>query len=941
MATHTYNYHDKAPAQTDLERLTKEHAEQPIDKLLPESLLVKVRARNVPGKVLWVDYDAAKRYGFDVPADHRMTPEFHEQLINALSFKVATDDAQSSDTPYTDAWADRYVSQGSGGSGRAIFVKKGDTSFCIKGAGVTPLAGVFAQSSKNPGTCSLRQAIAEAVMGKLSHNLFTQGGTGVLAILDVGDRSYDKQGKEKPRALIVRYGNHIRPAHVLNPTIFMQVTGRTLNAIAEREKNAQAMHPKKVLMAIGNAHAYTQAEQLRWRVSHGMLHIGNSGLFGEMLDHDYTTTQARTAPVHGAPDSRLPRGTEAGHLYRTERFARITLASRVHEDSREQYRDQYGLYKDVSMLRACGMKKELAEVFAEEHDLLAKRFRKQLMHISKYYNSGPLDAGRSDTSKTSIVDIFHLLGKAPSAVKDGVIAPETIKALLKPVYDDRTGITGWRQRHVVSASTSRSQETPFSKLIRRLRHASADRRQESSSDSNSPRVEKTPISKYRCTEEQAKKLIDEFSQEFSKVYPSVIRKAQEVGVKKGLFADQAQCLRSIQQRAEFENRPIDKAIRFNLSSQIDVVIAKYAEDNNRYAEVIQKTVDEVIADSLRNVDQIVKQGEISVHDDHLEIQKATIDSVSYGIRIDMNGEQHLNISIPLPKRAEGLQVDTAAGGEIQIIDDEGAGKHTLRLMLSDESEAIMLHGKPDPVIGALTFSLPLVPYTIGQVRGDLLVDTGTSNANHVKLSGYVFAAPDHHEIGVLTAVDQQAANLWKQMTGEASLKDELQWIATIIYPEKADNFRDKEVFIETMKSGKLTKPTVIKVDENAQMVYFRDEIGKQARLRIKKVSLNDLPDSVAKDVEDYGKLQAEQIGGRPEKKGKKVMRRLKSALSFTKKEKSASAIRKGGDPIIEKLTFDEGVEVMRGQRYQAGMSASKEPAVTKTEKGASKGRRGR
>src|SRR5437016_5124004 len=97
------------------------------------------------------------------------------------------------------------------------------------------------------------------------------------------------------------------------------------------------------------------------------------------------------------------------------------------------------------MLRACGMKKELATALVKHDPRLAEDFRKLVMDISKYYNNGPLNVSRSDTSKTSIIDIFHLLGRAPSVLNDGTISVDEIVKLLEPVYDDRTSITGWRK----------------------------------------------------------------------------------------------------------------------------------------------------------------------------------------------------------------------------------------------------------------------------------------------------------------------------------------------------------------------------------------------------------------------------------------------------------------------------------------------------------------
>lgn len=719
MAIHTYRY--TPPITTPLEAVTKAHAEQPVSEVLPASSLITVKAKNVPGKVLWVDYDAARRHGFDVPPDNRMTKEFHDQLISALSFKK--DDGQSSNAKCIDALATKYSDPGSKGDGRALYVGK----FCIKGAGVTPLAGLRAADSKNPGTCPVHEAIIEASAGKLSHNLMAQGGTGVLAIIDVGDRAYDDDtGKDQPQALIVRYGNHIRPAHATTRESMLDMwpTGtdqKQLSAISGLSK-------KDIPEALALAHGRAAAEQLRWRFVHGVLGDSNNGLYAEMLDHGYTSTQARTAPVHGVSDQGIQMMESifpaSGYLYRTEGRNREELLSIMDKSAGSKYKKHYAHYKDVEMLHACGMKKELAMALVKEDPKLAQKFRKMVMHISKFYNNGPLNVSRSDTSKTSIVDIFHLLGMAPSELKDGVISADTVEKLLKPAYDDMTLITGWRKRQRYSWMPDTDE------------------------------LKTTRISKYHCqTSEEAEKLVQEFAQEFSGLYPAVIEKSKEIGLRNGFFENEHQFMQSIQKRAEFENKPIDKLIRFNLREQLRTVIGKYEKTGD--INQIQSTVDELIADSIRNVDQILKQGDISVHKDHLEVQKAVINGATYAVHIDMNGKQHLDISFQVQNDADGYKLACAPDGAT-------ISNPTLRLKISSENEPAVLQGKLDSATGKLTFSLPLEPYMLGKVSGQLSLDT-TKPSSTRNLSGYVFAAPDEQELDILTSVDAQAKDFRRKM----------------------------------------------------------------------------------------------------------------------------------------------------------------------------------
>ncbi|NJM31680.1 MAG: hypothetical protein HC848_00755 [Limnobacter sp.] len=244
---------------------------------------------------------------------------------------------------------------------------------------------------------------------------------------------------------------------------------------------------------------------------------------------------------------------------------------------------------------------------------LAKQFRKLLMHVSKFYNNGSLDVKQTDTSKTSVVDIFNLLAMAPKALEDGYISPDTVKTLLHPEYDDQSAVRSWREKEPESST--------------------------SGTDNSSTHKFKN----YYCkTSEDAKKVVEQFAQDFSDLYPRVIETIQTIGVQEGFFATKEQCMQSMLKRAEFENKPIDRLIRFNLRNYLDEIIPKYEKSD--CADLIKTTIDELIAESIRNVDAILKQGSIHVFQDHLEIQKAVINGTNYAIHVHENGDRHLVVS---------------------------------------------------------------------------------------------------------------------------------------------------------------------------------------------------------------------------------------------------------------------------------------------------------
>ena len=77
-----------------------------------------------PGRVIWVNFDLARELGFKVPRTNQMTPQFHEQLLSALSFRVPTAKGDQRIEETITMYADRYGGDGVApglGAGRAGF----------------------------------------------------------------------------------------------------------------------------------------------------------------------------------------------------------------------------------------------------------------------------------------------------------------------------------------------------------------------------------------------------------------------------------------------------------------------------------------------------------------------------------------------------------------------------------------------------------------------------------------------------------------------------------------------------------------------------------------------------------------------------------------------------------------------------------------------------
>src|SRR5581483_10034580 len=154
------------------------------------SRMEPVKLVNVPGRVMWVDFDLARELGFNVPKDNRMTPEFHQELLQALSYRVLKDGEDPAGKTVVQGGADRYQGTGMGGAtgaGRAAFLPALNVN--IKGAGRTPLASAPSGTdfTHSHGGAPAREGLLEAIWGLEADNLFANKGTRILAVIDSGD----------------------------------------------------------------------------------------------------------------------------------------------------------------------------------------------------------------------------------------------------------------------------------------------------------------------------------------------------------------------------------------------------------------------------------------------------------------------------------------------------------------------------------------------------------------------------------------------------------------------------------------------------------------------------------------------------------------------------------------------------------------------------------
>jgi hypothetical protein len=185
--------------------------------VLGKERFAEVSCVRVDGRVSWCNFELLRQMGVPVPPGNVMTPELSQLLVDNLAFRALKPGEEAGERPVQTLFADRYGGSGigdNGGAGRAAFLPWGNLN--IKGVGLTPLAVVDPEDFQHShGGAPMREGLIEAVWGEVGSNLFSQGSTRILAVIDVHDRTLWPDGSSEKRALIVRATDQLRPAHLL------------------------------------------------------------------------------------------------------------------------------------------------------------------------------------------------------------------------------------------------------------------------------------------------------------------------------------------------------------------------------------------------------------------------------------------------------------------------------------------------------------------------------------------------------------------------------------------------------------------------------------------------------------------------------------------------------------------------------------------------------
>lgn len=683
-----------------------------IGEVLGRGRYARFEAVRVPGRVAWVNFELARQMGFDVPPSNTMTPALEKQLIEALSWRALEAGEEAGDRETITMIADKYGGTAlvrNEGAGRAGFLPWGNLT--VKGVGKTPLLDEETSDFLHGhGGAPMREGLLEAIWGEVNTNLFTRGSTQILAVIDTGDETVFPDGSREKRALIIRAGEQLRPAHLLageedghkqTTSIFLEAARRT--GLLRTEGDQPDV--RETMTAVADAHAKTAAEQVRWRVLHGAVSTSNMEFDGAQMDLATETSQARTAPIHVLAH---------GQTYLNEHVERAVELQRSYDAvvdglskrERKQYngkklavervmRDRYDYHLGVQFLKAAGLKERVAERIAEAEPDLATSYRTTLLEMAKLTNrDGRFNAEEDTHDDKSVVDVFNMLGGLPGAYFDepGGDHRETIRSLLKPLISSNPRHAGGLVREV-----------------------------------------------------------DELVDKFAPLYHEVMQAALTHGA--DAYDDLDAMKRAVTQRAAFENVPMDQLYRKSLHDMLVGKIGEYQATGD--ADLFREAVDKTIAASVRNVDALIGQGTASrLNDGGVELGARTIDGIGYSVRAWDSGRRRLHLEVPVTPEGDGFRLPTLPGAphlSHRQVENLSYLFTTDGWKTNQQVEARL--GSNEDGAPVLTFDIPKLRSDVGQLEGLFYCEAGgfwlKDGASNFR--GYSFAVPDNVELEAIEA----------------------------------------------------------------------------------------------------------------------------------------------------------------------------------------------
>lgn len=588
----------------------------------------EVDAVKITGKVIWCNFDLARELGFDVPPSNRLTAQFHEQLIDALAYRVLEPGEDVAARKTIKLYADKYGGEGVSpalGAGRAGFLPYGN--LYLKGIGLTPLfrQDNYEDFEHSHGGVPIDEALAEALFGEVNTNLFTRGSTRILAIIDYGEFITYPKGNKIARVLAVRAGSQLRPAHLLvkplkrskdRLEVFIRMT-RDSGQLVMRKNPAggeDVADIRATMLRVIDDHAQTSAEQFRWRMLHGALSSSNMEISGAMLDLATQSMQPRTAPIYVLqfPDSiygreHIERAIQLRPIYRvlvrSTPHAQRELLNAKPINFLIEMDNAYHKHLQLKLLGATGLKAEVARRLQAGHADITRRFTETVLKMSQLKNPGGVNAGRTPVAAVSVLDVFRLFRIIPALYFAAPLSDQTAQILdgLQPIFKGNRFHMAYKQAAVKA-------------LVR----------------------------------------------EFAENYCELMRACEAFAAP---YYDDAQSMQeSIKARAAFENEPINSLYRANIYKEFEQASATYQATGDD--AVFREIIDRKVFASLRNADALLSQGTSRRLDDGgIELERRTINGVNYSVRAWNDEAQKRRLHVSLAVKPDAGAYVTALPGE--------------------------------------------------------------------------------------------------------------------------------------------------------------------------------------------------------------------------------------------------------------------------------------
>ena len=626
-------------------------------KALPPDQFVKLPLTAIDGAIVWLNWDLLEEIAPETRLNDRiLTPELQRSILERYCKIV--DKTKSLEEADEIGYADTYFvnsGDGSEGSGRACHFETGENS---KGIGETGLApkGV----SRLDGCAGFEGAVLEAVFGEVCAHLLDNQTTRVLAIIAPNKEWYAHPDREDHPLLIIRVGNHVRPAHFLSRKDgAISVEKEKLMNAAEKmfgETDSTAINKK-----LTKGHARIEAKKNhRWRLHHGSPNISNTGLGGSMLDGGTFSAQPRTAPIFNMDRINLIIGAMKdieyanAHMFGAEHKSHwLFTLNLLSEEENQSWTDEYREAKNIETLSALGLPEELSSQIVQQYPEYAHALAKHMRFLGRlFYKNMSADARENwdEAVNSSFADVHALMEKLPAMFFDpesgaakNVSAEEIHDALdiIDPSYDalpDYEKYERWREQAPLDKYAIENKDEGIARIAESI------------------------------------KVIQAF-------YPWVMGKAAGLGAQQGRWKDFNEFLRCISARAKFENAPLDVLYSPVIRGKIKAAIERYEEanyENEKYdiaKEILFKEVagiiEEAISKTKRRVDALLynSPAQKGNEPDSYILQMQKIDGILYYVEAKKNGERNICMEVPChllsDEQRQAIQQEAGVSSDVE------------------------------------------------------------------------------------------------------------------------------------------------------------------------------------------------------------------------------------------------------------------------------------